>query len=127
MMPDRASMERLLTRQSVYTSPTHPITMRARTSPSVCRSMRGLARPPMAAVLASWLEGPAPRRFLERTPLGVPIAAAAVALALTLGAWFGVVGTDLAWTLGGLAFLFAEMFALYAWIAWRRVRHRGLE
>jgi hypothetical protein len=54
----------------------------------------------------------------------VPIVAAAVALALTLGAWFGVVDTDLAWTLGGLAFLLAEMFALYGWIAWRRARRR---
>jgi hypothetical protein len=89
--------------------------IRTRPCPSSPRPTRGPARPPIAAALASWLDGPGPRRFLERTPLGVPIAAAA--LALTLGAWFGVVDTDLAWTVGGLAFLLAEMFALYGWIA----------
>lgn len=74
-----------------------------------------------------WVDGDGPRRLLERTPLGVPIAAAAVALALALCAWLGLVSADVAWTVGGVAFLFAETFALYGWIAWRRARQANDE
>lgn len=82
-------------------------------------------RSPPASAIVPWLEGPGPRRFIERTPLGIPIAAGLTAVGLGVGAVLDVVPSALAWYLGGPLALFAEAFGLYAWIAVRRARRDG--
>lgn len=86
-------------------------------------------RPPTSSEVGGhvtrWLEGPAPRRFFERTPLGVPIVAALTTAGLAIGAALRVVPTAVAWDVGGPLALLAEAFALYGWIAVRRARRTG--
>lgn len=97
--------------------------MHDRTATAQRRRREPPAAPPApATAVVPWLAGPGPRRFFERTPLGVPIAAAVLAFGLGGGAAVDLVPSSLAWELGGPLALFAEAFALYGWIAWRRAR-----
>ena len=93
---------------------------------TVTRPRGGQPRPQQPPAVpsspAGWLDDGGPRRLLERIPIGVPIGAAAAALGLGAGAHVGLVPDALAWGVGGPLFLGAEMFGLYALIAWRHAR-----